>query len=817
MHWLLGISAGLVLAVMGLTGGLMSFEDEIMAALSHDRARVEAPGAPALSPDALRARLEAQAPGQQVDRLVLHSDPAAAAQARLSAPGARGERQLVYVNPYSGEVLGPERGSAFFSFVRRVHRWLALPDGPNGYGRQITGIAALSLIFFVLSGLYLRWPRQPLNWRAWLALDLRRTGHNLYRSLHIVIGTWVALVYLVFALTGLWWSYEWYRAGVTRMLTGEAPARREAHGPRGERAPAAVVPLDSAWRTFVASVGPDYGQATLFTAPQQGRLRIERLPRGARYSRMTDRYEIEARNGTLVSLDRYADRPLGAVIVGNILPIHRGQFFGLPGQIVMGLAALTMPMFTITGLLLYLRRRRRRATVSMTPLSTPVQPADAATADWLIAYASQTGGAERYARQAAQACAAAGASVAVLPLAKLDAELLGQARQALFVVSTYGDGEPPDLARRFARTTMRLSPALTQLHFGVLALGDREYPQFCAFGRAVERWLLAAGARPLFATIEADGDEATALAAWREALLACGAADIGVTVAPAFTRWRLIERRCLNAGGIGLPTYRLAFEAIDGAPHWQAGDIAEVAPRPATTWPAMAPAALAVEAQDGGAAAVLDVPLSGADVASRLPVREYSIASIAADGRLELLVRQVRRDDGSLGLGSGWLTAGLPEGGELALRLRANPGFRHTPGEAPLVLIGNGTGMAGLRAHLQAHAAAGRGGHWLLFGERNAAFDAYFDDELQAWRADGTLARLDRAYSRDAGCGRYVQDLLRDAADELRRWADRGAVFLVCGSLEGMAAAVDRELRAALGDTRVDTLIEQGAYRRDVY
>jgi len=200
-----------------------------------------------------------------------------------------------------------------------------------------------------------------------------------------------------------------------------------------------------------------------------------------------------------------------------------------------------------------------------------------------------------------------------------------------------------------------------------------------------------------------------------------------------------------------------------------------------------------------------------------IDAREYSIASIAADGVLELIVRQERHPDGSLGLGSGWLTEHMALGDSVSLRLRRNSGF-HLPDEpAPMILVGNGTGLAGLRSLLKARIASGEQRNWLLFGERNEAHDFHCRDELQGWLASGDLARLDLAFSRDQEEKVYVQDLLRERAEELRRWLDEGAAIYICGSLQGMAGGVDAALNELLGGSAVEELIELGRYRRDVY
>ena len=176
------------------------------------------------------------------------------------------------------------------------------------------------------------------------------------------------------------------------------------------------------------------------------------------------------------------------------------------------------------------------------------------------------------------------------------------------------------------------------------------------------------------------------------------------------------------------------------------------------------------------------------------------------------------RPDGTPGLASGWLTQDAQIGDEVAMRVRANRGFHAPPPEAPIILIGNGTGIAGLRGHLKARARhETTGGAWLLFGERTRAHDALYDADLQAWLASGVLTRLDRSFSRDGGENRYVQSLVAEHARPMADWVDRGAYVYVCGSLEGMSKGVHAALEAALGEERLTRLTDSGRYRRDVY
>ncbi|WP_049623212.1 sulfite reductase subunit alpha [Frateuria defendens] len=486
--------------------------------------------------------------------------------------------------------------------------------------------------------------------------------------------------------------------------------------------------------------------------------------------------------------------------------------------------------FGITG-------QRRRPRLAATDDASTGEGAWGSEA-FLVAYASQTGTAERLARQTVQSLASTGQGAKALPLGELDLAAVPAATRVLFVVSTTGEGDAPDAAAAFCRQWMRAPLALPGFGYGLLALGDRDYANFCGFGRRLRQWLQASGAQPLFDPVEVDNGEAGALRHWQHHLaLLAGASELPDWQRPQYGRWTLAERRLLNPGSLGEACFHLALRPCDGALDWQAGDVAEVGPRHGADEVA---AWLAQSGFDGeetvaadGRRQALAVLLAGshlpepASVQGRpvaswaaalapLPHREYSIASLPADGALHLLVRQMRRADGRLGLGSGWLTQAAPVGAQIALRVRRNANFHAPPDGRPLVLIGNGTGLAGLRALLKARIAAGHAGNWLLFGERQAACDFHYRDEIEAWRREGWLARLDLAWSRE-GDRAYVQQRLLDAAGTLRQWVDEGAAIYVCGSLAGMAPGVDAALREVLGEATLDALRSGERYRRDVY
>lgn len=458
----------------------------------------------------------------------------------------------------------------------------------------------------------------------------------------------------------------------------------------------------------------------------------------------------------------------------------------------------------------------------------------------LVAFASQTGAAERIAWLSANALAASGSFVRVAALGGLTAPDLAEAGTLLLVTSTYGAGEAPDSARAFVKKQMGQTPQLKGLRYAVLALGDRKYDAtFCGFGRSLDRWLASGKATRLFDVLCVDGDDDDAtMTRWCEQLTKLGADTRVEQLMPGPAQdWVLAERRLLNPGSPGGEAWHIALTPKDPAQlHWTAGDIAEI-------WPRNSEAAvdefLARHQLDG----TLSFKWRGhwtflRDIIahSRLPkphevegisvqwlverlegfaAREYSVASLPDSGRMELLVRKAVKDDGSLGLGSGWLTETSEVGGIIKLRLRPNPNFQPPP-DGPQILIGAGTGFAGLRAHLLYRQKKKLGDGWLLFGERAWASDLYYGDEIVAWKADGTLTRADLVFSRDPGPKKYVQHLVADAGEEIARWVGRGASILVCGGLD-MAAGVQEALIAIVGEDKLEQMTQNGLYRRDIY
>ena len=797
IHWFLGITAGVVLAVVGLTGGLMSFERQIMDAISPSIVRVEVSGE-RLTPDAIAERFHVQREGARVEQITLWPEAERSAMIRIAPPPGERRGDSVYINPYTGELLGKINGEQFFRTVRSLHRWLLIPSEEGGIniGRQITGFSAFALVFFALSGLYLRWPRRALNWRNWFRIDFSLKGRNFYWALHSVIGTWVILMYLLMASTGLTWSYSWFKNGASIALTGE-PVQERRGGPGGPGGPggregrggmgnmqqehSAPISVDLAWATFATEAANNFKFASIsFPRSEKDPVMINYVTPDATNDRQRSSMTINAASGELISDQPYKPlEPLGKRIMQGIYELHTGEWFGTPGLIINMTASLLMPLFTITGFLLYFDRRKKKRKSKAAAAGISNAHTDA---DYWVVYASQTGTAEQLAWNTATILQSGGMKASVKNIAALDKSTLESAKKMLFLVSTFGEGEAPDSARGFARKLLKSSLGLSQLQFAVLGLGDKRYSDYCAFAEQVENWLRASGATPLFARINVDNGNEQAINTWQKTIAdISGVANVPAFAAPEYEEWRLQKRQLINEGSLGTGIYCVSLQPEKpGTAHWQAGDILEIKP------------------QNNPA----------------LPHREYSIASLATDGRLDLVVRQTFAENGELGLGSGWLTATAEESGVVLARIRANPSFHAPLTSCPMILIGAGTGIAGLRAHLHERYIKDVQENWLIFGERQRSKDRLFAAELDAWQQSGFLTELDEVYSRD-GEG-YVQNVLRSKQQQLCEWLDRGAAIYVCGGV-AMGSGVHQALIEILGDNDLQQLIETNRYRRDVY
>jgi uncharacterized iron-regulated membrane protein len=367
MHLAAGVTAGVVIFIMSVTGALLAFQPQILRVLERDQRLVDvAHGARRLDTSALVRAAAAARPGVQPVSFTLEADPTAAA---LVAFGPAGN---VYVNPYTGTILGSgsPRARAFFRTMTDWHRWL----GQNGEGRNtarsITGASNLAFLGLAVSGLFLWWPRQWTRSRFRNAMRLDLAAHGKARDFnwHTVIGFWCAPVLIVLTASGAVISYPWATNLVYR-LSGSAPPAAPQTPSAPASAPASSasqvastvnVPgnLEHLWNRAVDQT-PGWGSMVMRLPARPGAPVAFTITDAAHWNQFArSQLILDGKTGDVVRWEPYAATSRGQKVRGWMRFAHTGELGGVFAQAVAGVACVGGAFLVWTGLALALRRVR---------------------------------------------------------------------------------------------------------------------------------------------------------------------------------------------------------------------------------------------------------------------------------------------------------------------------------------------------------------------------------------------------------------------------------------------------------------------------
>ncbi len=383
LHRFVGAGVAALLLSSALTGSLLAFESELEAAFERDARRLPRVGDRPLAPPELFERIRQQLPKHRVVRLELGNPVREAAVVRVEpvsptrneAPRQGRQLERRFVDPYTGDLSPPFDGAVtqLFRWLRSMHRWLALDAlDLRALGKRAVGLSTLLLIGMVVSGLVLH---HRARWRArmdfWRARGLRARWWNL----HAMLGSLAAVLYLWFAATGLYWSFELYRERVDS-ISGvdafgvdksgvEAQRRRDASEPRRsiEKPSASKPDLAAAWDSVdavFARVRIDWTEMSIWLPrAADSVIQFRYLDAGAEHSRAMSMIHVDGRTGTVLAHDRYADRPRPARWVSSMFALHSGSYFGWAGRSVALLASASLGVVALSGVRLLLLRSTR--------------------------------------------------------------------------------------------------------------------------------------------------------------------------------------------------------------------------------------------------------------------------------------------------------------------------------------------------------------------------------------------------------------------------------------------------------------------------
>ena len=367
IHLWLAVPFGLIITIICFTGALLVFEDQVTQLTNRHLYYVESPGSQPLPVGTLVEKVESQlTKGATITGVTIYPQPDRSYQVNLSAP----KGAAVYIDPYTGEVLGQSQRTPFFRTVFMLHRWLldSQPaDGGIFWGKRITGISTLLIVIILLSGIVIWWPRSRKGLKNGIQIALRKGKARFWHDLHAAGGIYVLLLVLVMALTGLTWSFDWYKNAFYTLFGVEttAPAKGPAHKEKSPQGPqpgttteatAPVTPF-ACWQQVydqVAAENPD-------------RLKIEITDGTASVSnnrygniRGTDRYTFDPQSGQITGASLYKDTGNSGKIRGWIYSVHTGAWGGNLTRIIWFLAALLGATLPLTGYYLWIKRLYRK-------------------------------------------------------------------------------------------------------------------------------------------------------------------------------------------------------------------------------------------------------------------------------------------------------------------------------------------------------------------------------------------------------------------------------------------------------------------------
>jgi len=378
-HLWLGLSAGLITAVVGLSGSVLAFREEIDAALNPTLFGVPAPTGVARLPfDEVLARLARQQPARQFYSIRYATDQPGAAYI------VYGKKRTPewFVNPYTGAVLGQrDREQSFVGFVLRLHRTLLLPGEVGGW---VVGLAALTLLLLTISGLRLWLPRKWQHLRAALGVKFGASFQRQNLDWHNVLGMYSAPVVVALTLSGVAMTLSTVIIPLLYVLSFQSP-----------KPVAAAFTSQSAYRAGVRPLAVAQALAACQRAVPGGTVQRLALPQDSVgvYQANVRRPGAHATgHRELVRLDQYSGRVLfnsatdvpnlGQAYLSWVGPMHFGTFGGLPTRVLALLGGLMPAALFITGVLIWWPRwqkQRRRPAPKPAVAKSPLSPVPAAS------------------------------------------------------------------------------------------------------------------------------------------------------------------------------------------------------------------------------------------------------------------------------------------------------------------------------------------------------------------------------------------------------------------------------------------------------
>lgn len=362
IHLWLSVPFGLVITLICFSGAMLVFEDEVNEWSRRDLYYVKTVEESPLPMDKLLEKVAATLPDSvSVTGVSISSDSGRAYQVSLSKP----RRASLYVDQYTGEMKGKSERSGFFMFMFRMHRWLldSMNPGNEGifWGKMIVGVSTLLLVFILISGIVIWWPRTRKALKNSLKITATKGWRRFWYDLHVAGGIYALIFLLAMALTGLTWSFPWYRTAFYKVFGVEVQQRaaqgHEQKSDAQKRDTKLVAHREKKpfayWQEVYDKLrrqNPGYKQISISSGTAS--VSFNRFGN----QRASDRYSFHTDNGEFTETSLYQHQDKSGKIHGWIYSVHVGSWGGMFTRILAFIAALIGAALPLTGYYLWIKR-----------------------------------------------------------------------------------------------------------------------------------------------------------------------------------------------------------------------------------------------------------------------------------------------------------------------------------------------------------------------------------------------------------------------------------------------------------------------------
>ena len=361
IHLWLGIASAITLFFICLSGTLYVFNKEVAQFLQPEKYSIEK-GTTIFSLEQIIAKTVSETKGKVMR--ITYSDEVNAPYELQVSTGKEDKRGKTYfVNQYTNSILGNSDGpsSEFMMTMFKMHRWLLFD---TEIGRPIVGVSTIIFIILSVSGLIIWLPKKikgRKSFKAGLNIKFSAKWKRINHDLHNVLGFYSLIFLLIIALTGLNWSFEWYKDGMSTVLNAEVFAGRN------EKKPAVDVPNEATILSVdeIAKAAKNvfvYNGTTTISFPKNAEDAFEVIKKNELNlnKASADRIFINPYSASIIKTEIFADKSIGEKVAAQIKPIHTGEIYGLFSKIIYFIVCLIATSLPVTGLIIWINKLNKK-------------------------------------------------------------------------------------------------------------------------------------------------------------------------------------------------------------------------------------------------------------------------------------------------------------------------------------------------------------------------------------------------------------------------------------------------------------------------